>query len=435
MVDTFTSAGCGGRTRRIIAVALFTAGAVVAAVALGATLGAIGAALPGRTALGVAAAVAVIGALRELGVVRVPLPDMRRQVPEPWRRDQPLAVWSTGYGAILGAGFGTFQPVVTFWVVCAAAIALGSPVASAACLAMFGLGRAVMVVAPGRDGMGRLTRAHRFVRPSNAVALALLAAALIPSVAAAAVAPPFNPPSGQSDPSISGTTIAYTDQANGVQNVVVKENDAAPPFLFLGGRQPSLDGEQLAYVDDLGIRIVAWRTGQETGRIPRNVSRPAISGRRIAYVEVRGNRRFLRVRNLVTGAVRTLSVVGPGVDLGRPALRKQLVAWTEGSGSNNILYLQSLTRGPRKAVIDGRRTGAYFTPSLLPNHLAWIVSRDEFSTVVIRRARAEVPLRRHGAHSKLRLHDALVAAHQRRRRAALLLDAVAHRRAVVTGPH
>jgi hypothetical protein len=286
---------------------------------------------------------------------------------------------------ILGAGFGTFQPVATFWVVGAAAIALGSATGAAICLAFFGLGRAVMVVAPGRDGMGRLSRGHRFVRPSNAIALALLGALLIPAAAGAAVAPPFNPPSGQSDPSISGFRVAYTDQANGAQNVVVKESDEAPPFIFMGGRQPSLDGEQLAYVDDLGIRIVAWRTGQETGRVAGAVSRPAISGRRMAYIEVRGNRKFLRVRNLVTGAVRTLSVAGPGVDLGRPALRRQLVAWTEGSGSNNILYLQSLTRGPRKAVIDGRRQGAYFTPSLLPNHLAWIVSRDEFSTIVIRR--------------------------------------------------
>ena len=48
-----------------------------------------------------------------------------------WRATLPLPVWSLGYGAGLGAGFFTFQPVSTFWVACAGAIALGRPVAAA----------------------------------------------------------------------------------------------------------------------------------------------------------------------------------------------------------------------------------------------------------------------------------------------------------------
>ena len=62
--------------------------------------------------------------------MRLPLPQARRQVPERWRFELPLPVWSTGYGAGLGAGFFTFQPVSTFWVACAGALALARPPAA-----------------------------------------------------------------------------------------------------------------------------------------------------------------------------------------------------------------------------------------------------------------------------------------------------------------
>ncbi len=385
MVDTFTPAGCGGRTRRIIAVALFALGAVAAAMALGGFLGLVGQRLPGRAALWIAATLALLGALREAGLLRFPLPHLRRQVPEPWRREKPLAVWSLGYGIILGAGFGTFQPVATFWVVCTAALAIGSPATSAVCLGLFGLGRALMVVWPGRDTIERLTRAHRLVRPSNAIALAACAAFLIPAAARAAVAPPPALPSGQSDPSVSGTTIAYTDQANGVQNVVVDAGAGAPPIVFLTGRQPSLDGEQLAYVDDQGIRVVVWRTGQETARIRGAVSKPSLSGRRIAYVEVVGSRKLLRVRNLVTGAKFVATSVGRGVDLGRPSLRRQLIAWSENSGASNVIILRSLRSAKRTIIASGSRNRLHAWPSLTGNHISWITSRDEFSTVVVQK--------------------------------------------------
>ena len=141
------------------------------------SLGPSAASCPPRGRSRVATTLAVLGALRESGVLRIPLPDLRRQVPEPWRREKPLAFWSTGYGLILGSGFGTFQPVATFWVVCAGAVALGHPLVAALCLAPFGLGRAIMVAFPGDDPLRRLAGAHRLLRPVNAAVLAAAAAA------------------------------------------------------------------------------------------------------------------------------------------------------------------------------------------------------------------------------------------------------------------
>ena len=42
---------------------------------------------------------ALLAAAREAGLVRFPLPQARRQVPERWRFELPLPVWATGYGA------------------------------------------------------------------------------------------------------------------------------------------------------------------------------------------------------------------------------------------------------------------------------------------------------------------------------------------------
>ena len=120
MVETFTPAVCGSRQRQRLALVGFAAGAIAASALVGAALGTLGAALGTQLAL-VAAGLALLAAAREAGLVSFPLPQVRRQVPERWRFELPLPVWSVGYCAGLGVGFLTFQPVATFWVACAAA--------------------------------------------------------------------------------------------------------------------------------------------------------------------------------------------------------------------------------------------------------------------------------------------------------------------------
>ncbi len=381
MVETLTPAGCGGRRRQAAAMLLFSLGAVGAAAGLGGLLGLTGRALPTRWALALAVTLALLGALREAGIVRVPLPDLRRQVPERWRRDKPLALWSTGYGAILGAGVGTFQPVATFWVACAGAAALGRPAVAALCLAPFGLGRALMVAFPGDDPLHRLAGAHRMLRPVNAATLLAFALLLAPSIAFAG-APAL--PTGQRDPSVSKNVIAYTDAMDGTTNVVVLENGAAP-VVFSGGRLPALSGDVLAYVDDAGIRVVLWRTGQEVARVGGGVDKPALSGPRLAFVETIGARKRLVVRNIGTGSVRVVARAGPAVDLGRPSLLGQLIAWHESGGDRNRLLLRSLTGGPTRIIASGSRSGLHANPTLALPYIAWIESRAEHSAVLLRK--------------------------------------------------
>src|SRR6266576_2052077 len=117
MVETFTPAVCGSRRRRCLALVGFGAAALVASALVGAALGLLGSVLGAGLTLAAAgltlaaAGLALLAAAREGGLLRLPLPQARRQVPERWRAELPLPLWSTGYGAGLGAGFFTFQPV------------------------------------------------------------------------------------------------------------------------------------------------------------------------------------------------------------------------------------------------------------------------------------------------------------------------------------
>ena len=108
---------------------------------LGALLGAGGAA-----ALGAAAVVAVAAAAAEARGLRI-APQIRRQVPEAWRRERPVAVAAAGYGVLLGLGFTTFVLTFAVWALAGASVALGDPALGLAVGLAFGLGRALPVVA------------------------------------------------------------------------------------------------------------------------------------------------------------------------------------------------------------------------------------------------------------------------------------------------
>ena len=327
MLETFTPAVCGSRKRQVLAQIIFSVTAVATSVALGLALGLAGSALGARRALLAAAALALVAAAREAGLLHIPLPQARRQVPERWRFEQPLPVWASGYGAGLGAGFFTFQPVSTFWVACAGALALARPLPAALCLSLYGAGRAAMVIWPRRAGddptaaVERLTSRRGTLLRANAVALA--ACAVLLAVAPAAGGATFV--AGRAlDPSASGRALAFATQGG---DVVVKP-PSGPDEVFSNASQPALSGGYLAYVDSQGIRVVRWRDRSEVARIDNtNVSRPALDWPTLAFVRREASGLRLVVRNLVTGATKMPMKVALNTDLGRPSLRSGRVAW------------------------------------------------------------------------------------------------------------
>jgi hypothetical protein len=144
MVETITPVVHGGsRSRWGISLALHAIGAAVAAALVGSLLAGAGALL--GAPWGVPGAVLVVAAAalyiaRELGAP-VPVPQLRRQVPDWWRTFFPPHVAAFLYGLGLGPAFLTYLGHGTVVVVSVAAFASGRPLLGAALLAPFGLAR------------------------------------------------------------------------------------------------------------------------------------------------------------------------------------------------------------------------------------------------------------------------------------------------------
>ena len=130
---------------------------------LGQALGAGGAA-----AIAVAAAVALAAAAGEARGARI-VPQVRRQVPESWRRVLPLPLAAGLYGILLGLGFTTFILSFAVWALAGVSVALGDPALGLLVGLGFGIGRTlpVVVLAPlagterGAGGARRDGRAAR----------------------------------------------------------------------------------------------------------------------------------------------------------------------------------------------------------------------------------------------------------------------------------
>jgi hypothetical protein len=192
MVETITPVVHGGRRERWgISLALHAIGAAVAAAIVGSLLAGAGALLgapwgvPGAWLVGALAALYVA---RELGAP-VPVPQLRRQVPDWWRTFFPPHVAAFLYGLGLGPGFLTYLGHGTVVVVAVAAFASGRPLLGAAVLAPFGLARglgpvlAFGVRSPG-DAAALVERLDRSAskarwRVANALALSMVLVAAV----------------------------------------------------------------------------------------------------------------------------------------------------------------------------------------------------------------------------------------------------------------
>src|SRR5947208_14762594 len=149
MVQTITPVVHGGRARWGLSIGAHAAGAALSAAALGAALGGVGAVLGapwGAFGVAVVAVIALAFAGRELLGLRVPLPNLRQQVPDWWRTFFSPVVASFIYGLGLGVGFLTYLSFGTLVAVAAVAVASGSPALGVVALGSFGLARGLSIL-------------------------------------------------------------------------------------------------------------------------------------------------------------------------------------------------------------------------------------------------------------------------------------------------
>ncbi len=154
MVETISPVVHGGRARWLGTLVLHTVGATGTAVLFGATLGSIGRLLgapwqrPGLLALAAISAVYALGVLTRF---RVPVPQLRRQVPDWWRTYFGRSFAALLYGAGLGIGFLTYVSYGTLVAVAFAAVASGRPGVGALVMAPFGLARGLSAIVSWRS--------------------------------------------------------------------------------------------------------------------------------------------------------------------------------------------------------------------------------------------------------------------------------------------
>jgi hypothetical protein len=372
MVDTLAPHGYAGRLRTtLVACATFAAGALAGGIAtfgglalLGESLGAGGAA-----AIAVAAAVALAAAAGEARGARI-VPQVRRQVPESWRRVLPVPLAAGLYGILLGLGFTTFILSFAVWALAGVSVALGDPALGLLVGLGFGIGRTlpVVVLAP-LAGTERGAAAHaamaerpsilRALRAADAAALAACAAALwaAPAQAASVFAVPAT------DPSADGELIAFQEPGGGGVLARVGGDGFRGPA---PGPHPAVGGGKLAWIGTGTVEVRSQADPAYVFTVPAGADSVAVSGGWVAWRGQDGGRDALFATALppAAPAVRVVARAGSGTSLGRPAL----------AGDRLLFHVAGATRG--RIVQERLATGARTTLRSAPRALLLNPSSD-----------------------------------------------------------
>ncbi|HEY0560156.1 MAG TPA: sulfite exporter TauE/SafE family protein [Frankiaceae bacterium] len=193
MLSSITPLGERGRSSRwSVTVAAYLVGSAAGGTAVGLLLGALGRALPLHRGAGAAAALAVLAAFAVVATAveagRLPqLPTWHRQVDEDWLTRYRGWVYGVGFGAQLGAGLVTIVTSPLLYVALALELLSGSAPAGAALGLVFGVARAVPVLAMRPvTSFDRLQAAHRRLADLAAVGRRVTAATLVAVAVAAA---------------------------------------------------------------------------------------------------------------------------------------------------------------------------------------------------------------------------------------------------------
>jgi hypothetical protein len=354
--------------------AAFALGAVVGGIA---TFGVAAAAGAGVRAVGVdllvaAPVVAVAAALAEARGAAI-APQIRRQVPEHWRRTLPLPLAAGLYGVLLGLGFTTF--VLTYAVLALAAVvfAVGRPEVGLAVGLAFGAGRALPVVAVAPlahrtigvrvcAAMAERPSFLRAIRLADAAGLLVAGAAIVVTNAEGATRLGTG-----TDPSAAGGAVVWTTSTGGV---VIREGQtgtaSVPAHAVLGGS------------------LIAWRDG-DTVHVASaadlspvvDVALPGVDALAVSdtWLVTRarsptGDRLEARPLPAPDEVTRVASVRAPQ-QLGRPALDQSALVYHVAARGGSRIVERDLAGGGSRIL--RRSSAALLTnPSLLAGRLLYV---------------------------------------------------------------
>ncbi len=385
MIETLRPGGrAGGRRPALAACAAFALGAVLGGAALFGGLGALGSlvrSVSPEAATALAVAVAALAALAEVLGLRI-RPQVRRQVPEPWRRRLPLTLAAGLYGVLLGVGFATFVLTLAVPALAFVTLALGDPALGALVGAAFGAGRAlpVALVAPVADRpLGVAITAAMAERPlllrglRAADGLLLAACAVVLAAAPASASGPGSTAAVRrvatraTDPSTAGRGLAW--QAPGRGAVVRGAGTARHPR----GTDPALAPGLLAL--RRGNRVVVRRTrggARVVDRVVPGAEKLAVSRRWLAVrVTRRGTARILARRLRRGGRFRVVATVRGARRLGRPALDGDRLVFHVAGARGSALRLVNLRTG-RGRVLRSSPVTQFLNPAIGAHRLLYV---------------------------------------------------------------
>jgi hypothetical protein len=395
MVETIGPVGhTGGRRTTVAACATFLPGAIAGGLATFGSLAALGAILHGaggRVAYLVAAAVALVAAAGEARGAPI-VPQIRRQLPEHWRRVMPMPVASALYGILLGLGFTTFVLTFGVWALAGISLAVGEPQVGALIGIAFGVGRAIPIVALAPVAGTRLgARAtelmaerpglYRGFRLGDALALVAAAAAL--GTSGTATAAQTAVPNG-ADPSADGPDLVF--QRADRSGVLVRDGQE----IDLPGNDPAVGGHYLAVIAG-GEVVLLDRAGlAEVARIPAaGADALAVSGEWLVYRRREEGRDVLEARRIADplnpGPTHRITSAASPNQVGRPSLDGHVLVWATNQRDESRVWKRDLDAG-KNTVVTGSRFALLSNPALDGDRLVYVRATERREQLIARSA-------------------------------------------------
>ncbi len=393
-IDTIGPTGhTGGRRIIAAACATFLPGAVIGGVLTFGSLALLGELLHGaggRAAYVVAAAIALLAAVLEVRGTRI-VPQIRRQLPEHWRRVMPMPLAAALYGVLLGLGFTTFVLSFGVWALAGVSLAVGDPSIGLLLGLAFGIGRAIpIVVLAPLAGSSTGIRATELMCERDSLYLGLRrgdAAALLIAAIALVAAP--------GSAGAAGTEIKHATDPAATADALLFQRLGGPAVIIRGGPELGLPGRHPA----IGGRYVATVIGARVQLLDRNTLAPvaqvdapgadaiAISDSWLAYRAPLGGGEGIYIRYIANPAAPAapllLASEGGASQLSPPAVDGStlLYAIATPRGSRVVQWVmgthkhRTLVRSPRLLL---------FNPSVDGNSFAYVRSDALRSRLMVR---------------------------------------------------
>ena len=346
----------------------------------------------GRVAYLVAAGIAVVAAVLELRGTRI-VPQIRRQLPEHWRRVMPMPLAAALYGVLLGLGFTTFVLSFGVWALAGISVAVGDPELGLLLGIAFGVGRALPVVAlaplagtpagaRATDLMAGSPAVYLGVRRGDAAALAIAALALTLSVGSAGAA--GQSASSAADPSATVDSLAF-ERLSGTGVLRRSVGDALLP-----GGDPAVGGPYVAVLSGETTLLLDRATLVTLAEVPTpGADALAVSQGWLAYrAKLKEGGDGIFARSMPTpgafGTLQTVATIGDPAQLSPPSLDGGLLLYGIARPRGSRIVQRVLGSRKRRTLI---RSGSalLFNPAVKGSRFAYVRTGGRGSKLMIRK--------------------------------------------------